>query len=329
MKTIAFDVMGNDKGVKGAIQASLEFCKKHLDYYLVLVGDRDQISKYTKETEKLKILHTTKVIDKNMNVLKARHEESSMVIAINLVRDKKADVVLSAGSSKHYISLCTIILGRPPQIKRPAFMSVLPTIVHNRKFILLDVGANIDVTSDNLVEWAKLGSLFSEEVLHVIKPRVALSNIGVEADKGYPFQQEANKKLLKQKSINYIGFLEPKEFLYGEVDVVIADGYSGNLILKSLEGALLAIFKLIRATFTKNLKRKLAAMVLKPALNEIKESFDYRNSGFAWVIGVNEFALKLHGSSDMQSCLSGLTQIYSALEYDSFNKIKAKIKLWK
>jgi glycerol-3-phosphate acyltransferase PlsX len=152
MKTIAFDVMGNDKGVQPAVKASIEFSKKHLDYYLILVGDRSQIKKYTKETEKIKILHTLEVIDKNMNILQSRNKGSSMVMAINLVKQKKADVVISAGSSKHYISLCTIILGRLKNVKRPAFLSIIPTIIPNRKFLLLDVGANLEVTSDHLVE---------------------------------------------------------------------------------------------------------------------------------------------------------------------------------
>ena len=325
MKTIAYDVMGNELGVKPAVKAALEFCKSHLDYYFILIGDRNQIKKYTKETEKIKILHTPYVIDKYDDILEARRKKTSMVLAINLVRDKKADVVLSAGSSKHYISLCTIILGRVPKIKRPAFLSIIPTEIPNRKFILLDVGANTKVTSDMLVEWAKLGSVFSEEILHTIKPRVALNNIGVEKDKGFDFQIEANKILRKQKKINYIGFIEPKEILKGNVDVVVADGYSGNLILKTLEGTFTSVFRILKKEFTKNVTRKLGALLLKPAFQDIKKNLDYRNSGFAWVIGVNQFALKIHGSSDKKSCISALSQIYFALENDAFNKIKAKI----
>lgn len=325
MKTIAFDVMGNDNGVKPAIQASIQFCKSHLDYYLILVGDRNKIKKYTKETEKIKILHTSKVIDKNMSILKSRHEDSSMVLAIKLVKEGKADVVLSSGSSKHYISLCTIILGRLKGISRPAFMSIIPTIIPNQKFLLLDVGANVEATSDNLIEWAKLGSLFSQEVLHIIKPRIALNNIGTEKDKGHQFQIDANIKLKRYTKMNYIGFLEPRDILLGKADVVVADGYSGNLVLKSLEGAITSVFTVLRSSFTKNIKRKLASSILKPAFQEIKDTLDYRNSGYAWVIGVDAFALKLHGSAGLQSCLSGLMQIYSALEHDSFKKIKAKI----
>ena len=325
MKTIAFDVMGNDLGVKPAVQAALEFCKTHLDYYFILVGNRNQIKKYTKETAKIKIIHTTEVIDKYDDILAARRKNSSMVLAINLVRDKKADVVISAGSSKHYISLATIILGRLPQIKRPAFLSIVPTEIPNRKFILLDVGANTKVTSDMLVEWAKLGSVFSEEILHIIKPRVALNNIGVEKDKGFDFQIDAHKALQKQRKINYVGFIEPRDILKGNVDVVVADGYSGNLVLKSLEGAFTSLFSILKKEFTKNFSRKMGAMLLKPAFKDIKKNLDYRNSGFAWVIGVNYFALKIHGSSDKKACFSALTQIYSALENDAFNKIKAKI----
>ena len=325
MKTIAFDVMGNDNGVKPAVLASIEFCKNHYDYYLILVGDRNQIIKYTKETEKIKILDVKGVIDPKMDVLKSRNFDTSMMRAIKLVKDGKADVVLSSGSSKHYISLCTLYLGRLKGISRPAFMSIIPTIIPNQKFILLDIGANLNVTSDNLVEWAKLGNVFSQEVLNVIKPRIALSNIGTENDKGHPYQIEANKKLKKYRTLNYIGFIEPKEILSGTVDVLVADGYSGNLILKSLEGAITSLFKLLKQSFTKNLKRKIGVLLLKKSFTEIKTSLDYRNSGFAWVIGLKNLSIKVHGSADLKSYKSALLQIYNIFENDSFNKMKAKI----
>ena len=325
MKTIAFDVMGNDNGVKPGVLASIEFCKNHYDYYLILVGDRKQIIKYTKETEKIKILDVPKVIDPEMDVLNSRKHETSMIRAIKLVRDGKADVVLSSGSSKHYISLCTLYLGRMKGISRPAFMSIIPTIIPNQKFILLDIGANLKVSSDNLVEWAKLGNIFSQEVLNVIKPRIALSNIGTENDKGHDYQIEANKKLKKYKTLNYIGFIEPKTILDGTVDVLIADGYSGNLILKSLEGAITSLFKLLKKSFTKNLKRKMGVLLLKKSFTEIRTSLDYRNSGFAWVIGLNNLSIKVHGSADLKSYKSALLQIYNIFENDSFNNMKAKI----
>ena len=202
MKTIAFDVMGNDYGLKNPIQAAIKFCKFHLDYYVILVGDRSKIIKYVKETEKIKILDAKKVITPLTPILSSlRDTETSMYKAIELVVNNKADVVLSAGSSKHYLSLLTIMLGKLNGVSRPAFLSILPTINKGQKVVLLDVGANIQVEAQQLVEWAKLGSVFSNKILHIIKPRIGLNNIGIEKNKGMQYHIEANKKLVKTKKL--------------------------------------------------------------------------------------------------------------------------------
>jgi len=148
MKTIAFDIMGNDNGVRAAIEAALDFTDKNLDYVVALVGDKKQINSYTKETERIKIIHSPNVVDSKLGARAARGKESSMATAINLVKEGKADAVLSSGDSATYLTMATLNFKRIPGIKRPAFMPVFPTVVKDKKFVMMDVGANLEVSAE-------------------------------------------------------------------------------------------------------------------------------------------------------------------------------------
>jgi len=152
MKTIAFDVMGNDNGVRAGVEAALDFTDKNLDYIVALVGDKNEISQYTKETERIKIIHSPNVVDSSKGIRAARGSDSSMASAVNLVKEGKADAVLSSGDSATYLTMTTLTFKRMEGVKRPAFMPVFPTIVKDKKFIMMDVGANIEVTGEMLVQ---------------------------------------------------------------------------------------------------------------------------------------------------------------------------------
>lgn len=150
MKTIAFDVMGNDNGVRAAVEAALDFSNKSLDYTFILVGDKDEINKYTKETERIQILDVKKTVDKEEGARAARKGDSSMAVAINLVKEGKAQAVISSGESGAYLSMSTLTLRRIEGVKRPAFMPVFPTIVKGKRFVMMDCGANLETTGEML-----------------------------------------------------------------------------------------------------------------------------------------------------------------------------------
>lgn len=308
MKTIAFDVMGSDFGPQAAVQASLEFVQKNPDFQIILVGDKKEIEKFTKETSQIKILESPNIASSKDGLRQVSKMENSMNSALDLVVEKKADAVLSSGDSGAYLTSALLKVKRLKGILRPAFMPIFPTIVKDKKILVLDVGANLETKVEYLIQWTKLASIFSNKILKVKNPKCALVNIGVEDYKGFDFHKQANEEL-KQSNANYIGFLEPRNILDGKVDVAVVDGYGGNLILKSMEGAVLALKKVIKESITKTFFRKILALFLKKAFKDAAERLDYRNVGAAWVLGLNGIVVKSHGSNDFKAYLGALEQV--------------------
>lgn len=324
MKIIAFDVMGNDNGVEAAVLASIKFLKTNLDYKIILVGDKEQITKYVSENERIEIIDEPSEIKKGDSLKASLKKITSMSVAIDLVKDNKAEVVLSSGDSASYLALCNFKLKRLEGISRPAFMPIFPTIKENKKFVLLDVGANMEVDAEYLVQWAKIGSVFTKIMWNIDNPTVGILNIGTEDYKGFKYHQDANKilKEVKSSGINYKGFVEPRDILKGNFDVVVADGYGGNLVLKTLEGTVLNFSSLLRKKITSGFFRKIGALILKNAFKEVREHLDYRNVGAAWVIGVNGIAIKSHGSSDQKAFSGAFNQIKIAVENNVIESFK-------
>ena len=323
-KVIIFDVMGNDNGVKNGVLAALEFIKKNIQYKIILVGDQTEIKKYCDENEQLEIVHSPNVTSSsNADLINAHKEDNSMNQALKLLKEDKGLAVLSSGDSGKYLSASIMLIKRLPNVSRPAFMSIIPTIEKNKKFLLLDEGANLNCTEDYLIQWAKLGAAFSKSVLKVENPKVSILNIGTEDYKGYEYHQKAHK-LLKESNLKfeYNGFIESRYLLNGLVDVVVADGYSGNITLKTLEGTVLSFSKLLKNKINKNLWRKLCALLLKNVFKDVKEQLDYRNVGAAWILGLNKIVIKSHGSSDRKAYIGALNQIKLAIESNALEEFK-------
>ncbi len=315
-KTIIFDVMGNDNGIKAGCLAASQFVKTNIEYKIILVGNKDKIKKYCLENEQIKIFHNPNVAAKsNESLLDSYKENNSMNSALQLLKDGKGSAVLSSGDSGKYLASSIMIIKRLSNVSRPAFMSIIPTIKNDKKFILLDEGANLNSNEDYLVQWAKLGASFSKSVFKIQNPKVSILNIGTECYKGFEYHQKANN-ILKSSNLKfeYSGFIESRYLLEGLVDVVISDGYSGNVALKSLEGTVLSFSKLIKQTIKKNIWRKFCAFLMRNVFKEIKEHLDYRNVGAAWILGVNGLVIKAHGNSDQKAYLGALNQIKLAIE---------------
>ncbi len=328
MKTIIFDVMGNDNGPFFAIKAALKFINENNNYKIILVGNENEIKKYCSESKNIEIVHNPNIVSKsNDDILSSHKEDNSMNTALKLLRDNKGVAVLSSGDSGKYLASSIMLIKRLPNVLRPAFMSIIPTIKQNKKFLLLDEGANLNTTEDYLVQWAKLGATFSNNVLKINNPKVSILNIGTEDFKGFEYHQKANKILMDSKNnFDYRGFIESRDLLEGNVDVVVADGYSGNIALKALEGTVLSFTKLIKSKLTKNFWRKIKSLLLKKAFSELKEHLDYRNVGAAWILGLNGIVIKSHGSSDQKAYEGALNQIKLAIESDALNKFKIALE---
>ncbi len=323
MKSIAFDVMGNDNGPQAAVAASINFVSKNPEFKIFLVGDKDQIGE-VKESENIEIIDVKKSVNPSKGLLAARDANTSMAVAIKMVKEKKADAIISSGDSGTFLSISVLQLKRIKGVSRPAFMPIVPTIKGSNKTLLLDVGANLVTTSTMLCQWAHIGSIYASEVFGIKNPRVGIVNIGSEDKKGYDFHQEANKEL-KSSKLNYKGFIESRYLLNSVVDVAVIDGYAGNMVLKTMEGTSLSLFKILKEELTSSLKNKIGALISKGAFKNVKKRLDYRNVGAAIIIGLNGIAIKTHGNSDQMAYNGALNQIKLAINNDVINKIKGVI----
>lgn len=327
MYKIAFDINGNDNGINSSLAATKEFLAQNDNFIVVLVGPEKEILSFyhNQLPPRVEIIDNSLVSKDVKNIRASFHEKTSMNVALELVANGQANAVLSSGDSGLYLANATIKCKRLEGLSRPAFMPLVPTI-KGQKFLLLDVGANLEVKSDFLVEWAKVANAFAKVLLKVEKPRISLVNIGTEDYKGLENTKEAHQKLKNDSKLNYLGFIEPRELMNAKVDVAVIDGYGGNLVLKSLEGAMLGFKNLLKSKIMLKTIRKIGYLLLKGAFKDVAETLDYRNVGAAWVIGVNGVVIKSHGSSDQKAYLGALNQIKIALKNNVLNLVKEELK---
>jgi phosphate acyltransferase len=314
---IAVDAMGGDFApleiIKGAVIASLE-----LPVSLILVGDRDIIQKeldrYHKKGQ-LSVVHASEVIGNNESPVSAvkQKKNSSLNVAVSLVKNKEADAVVSAGNTGALMASSLFGLGRIPGVERPAIATIFPT--PSGPILLLDMGANVDSKPKNLLQFAEMGSLYAEHVMHINNPRVGLLNIGEEKEKGNELTI-ASWPLLKAAKINFVGNAEAKEILSRKVDVIVCDGFVGNLILKFGESISAFTINLLKKELAKNLITKFAAFLLLPALGSIKKSVDYDEAGGAPMLGINGVVFKAHGRAKAKAIKNAIRVTYEAVKED-------------
>ena len=241
-----------------------------------------------------------------------------------MVKDNEANAVISAGNTGALMTAGLLIAGRIKGIERPALAPVLPTTGKNG-VLVLDVGANIDPKPENLAQYAIMGKIYAEQILGIPNPRIGLLNIGVEENKGNELTK-STYPLLKELPINFVGNVEAREVPSGVCDVLICDGFTGNMVLKLTEGLGKSIFTMLKDVFTKNLTTKFAAILLKPGLKEFKKRMDYTEVGGAPLLGVNGAFIKAHGSSDAKAIKNAIRQARLFLMNQVIEKISSEVK---
>ena len=303
MKKIAIDAMGGDNAPQALVEGANQALRDFSDIEIVLYGDEAKIKPLLTATERVSIVHTDEKIDSDDEPTKAirKKKQASMVLAAKAVKDGEADAVLSAGNTGALLAAGFFIVGRIKNIDRPGLLSTLPT-VDGRGFDMLDLGANAENTPHHLHQYAILGSFYAENVRGIKQPRVGLLNNGTEASKGDPLRKETYA-------------------LDGVADVVVADGFTGNAVLKSIEGTAISILgQLKKAVLGGGLKAKLGALLLKDSLQEMRKSLDYSSAGGAVLFGLKAPVVKTHGSSDAKAVYSTIRQIRTMLETDVVGK---------
>ena len=328
--SISVDAMGGDFGPKITVPASLKFLKSHPDAHITLVGNELIIKNFLKKPiesfERLSIVHTTQFVtmDESPQSALKNKKNSSMRLAINLVKEGSADAIVSAGNTGALMATGRFVLRMLPGIDRPAIASFLP----NQKgtSCMLDLGANADCTSHHLTQFAIMGSILSSVISKKKRPSIGLLNIGSESLKGNEVTKETYE-LLKKSHLNFYGNVEGNDIFKGTTDVVVCDGFVGNISLKTTEGLAKMFADFLGQEFKKNIGTKFLALFALPVLKAFKRRLDPRRYNGAAFLGINGIVVKSHGSADAFTFEHALMTAYEEANSKMIAKISKQLKI--
>lgn len=327
MKTIAIDAMGGEKAPEAVIKAVLQVKKELPHTQFILFGDQTKIKNLLgNDTSQIEIVNTTEVIKDEDEPVKAirQKKDSSLVVAAQFVKQGKADALFSMGNTGAILASGIFIIGRIRGVARPGLMPTLPVKNSDDGFNMIDVGANAKSKPEYLLDWAKMASYYAEKVRGINNPRVGLLNNGAENDKGDDVHQKAYQLLLDSK-LNFIGNIEGNELLDGKADVIATDGFTGNAVLKNIEGTSGVLIHLLKDSLLNNgLFVKLGALMIKRALKGLVSKFDVDKYGGAVLLGVNAPVVKTHGRSGERAVYFTLKQVDKILQEKIIDEFKAE-----
>lgn len=324
---IALDAMGGDHGPKVVLPAAIMALKKHKNLRIILVGQELVLGRYLKRLKadfgsRLVVKNATQVVEMDelpSQALRSK-KDSSMRVAINLVKSGDAQACVSAGNTGALMATARFVLKTIPGIDRPAIVSAIPNIKRGVCYAL-DLGANIDCTSEHLFQFAAMGSVLAAAVTEYDKPKVGLLNVGTEEIKGNEQVKGAHALLSECEHINYIGFVEGNDYCTGDVDVIVCDGFAGNVALKSMEGMLKQIVYLGTKNFKRNWFTKLCGLFALPVIISFKKEFNAENYNGATLIGLNGIVVKSHGGAKVQGFYHAIEEALLEIEKDVTHEI--------
>lgn len=315
---IAVDAMGGDNAPQAIVEGVMLAKQDFPDIEFQLYGKEAEIKKYITDEKNITIIHTNEKIASDDEPVKAirRKKTASMVLAAQAVKNGEADAIFSAGNTGALLAAGLFIVGRIKNVERPGLMSTLPVMGEPDKgFDMLDLGANADNKPEHLVQYAVLGSFYAEKVRNVQNPRVGLLNNGTEETKGSELTKKAFELLAADETINFVGNVEARELLNGVADVVVTDGFTGNAVLKSIEGTAMNMMSLLKtAILSEGVKGKMGALLLKNALRGMKDEMDYTKHGGAVLFGLKAPVIKTHGATGPDAVRYTIRQIHTMLE---------------
>lgn len=329
---ILIDAFGGDHSPNEVILGTVNALKEKQGFTAVLVGDeqiiKQQLSNYQYDENRVEIIHAPDVItcEEEPTLAVRRKPESSICVAFkHLKEDDQMNAFVSAGSTGAVLVGATLRLGRIAGVNRPALCPVLPTMIEDKQVYLMDSGANADCKPINICQFALMASAYAEAT-GVTNPKVALLSNGTEDEKGNMLNHEVFPILKKMQTINFVGNIEARDILTGEYDVVITDGFAGNVALKAMEGTVNTIFSVLKSEIYSTFTGKLGGMLLKKTFKKIKARMDYNNKGGALFVGVNKTVIKAHGSSKNLAIKNAILQAVSYSESNVATKVKERIE---
>ncbi|MBO5030583.1 MAG: phosphate acyltransferase PlsX [Lachnospiraceae bacterium] len=328
---VAVDAMGGDNAPAEIVKGAVEAVSENNKIKVYLTGRQEMIEKeltqYTYNKEQIEIVNATEVIETAEPPVMAirKKKDSSIVVALNLVKDGTCDAFVSAGSSGAVLVGGQLIVGRIKGIERPPLAPLIPT--ETGCSLLIDCGANVDARPSHLVQFAKMGSVYMESVMGVSNPRVAIVNIGAEEEKGNALVKETFPLLKNCPEINFIGSIEARDIPTGYADVIVCEAFAGNIILKLYEGVGATLIKKVKAGMMTSRRSKIGALLVKPALKQTLKGFSLEEYGGAPLLGLNGLVVKTHGSSKANEIKNSILQCVTFKEQKINEKIKEKVIL--
>ena len=326
---VAVDAMGGDNAPTELVKGAVDAVKQRDDIKILLVGIEDVVSqelqKYEYQKDRIEVVNATEVIatdEPPVNAIRKK-KDSSIVVALNLVKSGQADAFVSAGSSGAILVGGQLIVGRIRGIERPPLAPLIPT--KDGVSLLIDCGANVDARASHLVQFAKMGSIYMENVVGVKNPRVAFGNIGAEEEKGNALVKEPMPLLKNCTDINFIGSIEARDIPSGYADVIVCEAFVGNVILKLYEGIGAMLLGKVKEGLMSSLRSKIGALLIKPALKSTLKTFQTDEYGGAPLLGLNGLVVKTHGSSKAKEVTNSIIQCVSFKNEKINEKIKEKL----
>lgn len=328
---VALDAMGGDNAPDEMIRGAIDAVNKAPDIHVCLVGQEEKINAFLSSCsynrEQISVVNATEVIETGEHPVNAirKKKDSSIVKALGLVKSGEADAFVSDGNSGAILVGGQTIVGRIKGVERPPFAPLIPTAAGVS--LLLDSGANVDARSSHLVQWARMGSIYMENVMGVKNPRVAIVNVGVEEEKGNALVKETFPLLKECPDINFIGSIEAREIPNGGADVIVCDAFVGNVILKLYEGVGSVLIKSVKKGLMSSLKSKIGALLIKDALKSTLKSFDASEYGGAPMLGLKGLVVKTHGNAKAKEVTTSILQCRKFKEQainDKMNEIFGK-----
>lgn len=324
---IAIDAMGGDHAPQEIVAGALR-ARDELGIQVLLVGDPDKINEALgsqKDSNNIEVVAAEDVIEMGEEPIRAlrRKPKASINVAMDLVKRKRADAVVSAGHSGAAMAAALLRLGRLKGIDRPAIGAIFPTVIAGKSVLILDVGANVDCRPEYLDQFATMGSIYSQSVLGVEKPQIGLLNIGEEDCKGDELALNTYAILKENKNIHFAGNAEGRDVLSGEFDVIVCDGFAGNVLLKFAEAVGESVLQIFREELPRGMRGKVGTVFLKPNLKRIKQRIDHAEHGGGLLLGVNGVCIISHGSSQAPSIFSAIRLATEAVDKKVSEQIKA------
>lgn len=324
---IALDAMGGDLAPASNVEGAILAAREWNDTEIVLVGDETRLKELAADLPpNVSIRHASEVIEADDEPARAvrRKKDASMVVCARMVKEGEAAAMISAGNTGALMACGLLVIGRIPGVDRPALGQMLPTL-DGKGVLVLDLGANMDAEPRHLVQYAVMAGIYRSRVHGLDKPRVGLLNVGTEEGKGNTLARETYP-LLQEAPVHFVGNVESRDVLDGVCDVLVCDGFAGNIMLKSIEGTVSMLLKGMKREFTRTLPRKLAAAVLAPGLRAFRANLDYREYGGAPLFGINGIVVKGHGSSDAKAVYNAIRQTRKEMACNLAGTISEEMK---